>query len=100
MPGVMPLSLMPMLRRHTFIICFLVSLLPFLAVNLFGYLAASDCCEGDSYMEAGFPIPWYTTGGFVAPAHLVWDALIVDALIIVGISYVSGRILKSVFQPN
>ena len=95
-----------MFRRHTFLFCFVVSLLPFLAVNLFGYMAASKCCkvEGDmvahSYMEAGFPIPWYTTGGFVAPAHLVWDALIVDALIIVGISYVSGRILKSVFQPN
>ena len=89
-----------MLRRHTFIICSVVSLLPPLAVNLLGYFAASNCCEGDSYMEAGFPIPWYTTGGFVAPAHIIWEALIVDALIVIGISFVSGRILRSVFQPN
>jgi hypothetical protein len=51
-------------------------------------------------MEAGFPIPWYTTGGFVAPRHIIWEALIVDALLVIGISYVSGRILRSVFQPD
>jgi hypothetical protein len=89
-----------MLKRHTFITCFAVSLLPFLAVNLSGYIAAPECCTGDSYTEAGFPIPWYTSGGFVAPPHIIREALIADALIIVGISYAGGRILASVFQPN
>ncbi len=89
-----------MLKRHNFITCFAVSLLPFLTVNLLGYIAASKCCTGDSYMEAGFPIPWYTTGGYVRPPHIIWAALIVDALIIGGISYASGGLLASVFQPN
>lgn len=89
-----------MLKRHGFITGFVVSILPLLAVNLAGYVAASECCEGDSYMEAGFPVRWYTTGGFVAPPHIIWEALIVNALIVVGVSYAGGRILRSVFQPN
>ena len=88
-----------MLKRHAFITGFVVSILPLLAANLAGYIAASKCCKGDSYVEAGFPVRWYA-GGFVAPPHVIWDALIINTVIVVGISYAGGRILASVFQPN
>jgi hypothetical protein len=88
-----------MLKRHPFIIYFAISFLPFLALNLLGYLAASRCCEGDSYIEVGFPFIWYRNGWVVLP-RVMWNGLVEDMLIAVGASLVSAKILKSVFQPN
>ena len=91
---------MSMSRRYTFLIFFAVSLLPWVAVNLWGYLAALRCCEGDSIMPVGFPAVFYTAGSWVAPGGIMWDGLAVNALFAIGVSLVSAKILRSVFRPT
>lgn len=86
------------LSRHVFAICFGISLLPFVALNLAMYISARQCCDGDSVMEAGFPIAWYITGWVFR--GVIWNALILDAAIALIASLISGKILKTVFQPN
>jgi hypothetical protein len=86
-----------MLRRHTFLICFVVTFLLLFGINLVSYLVALQCCDGDSYMNAGFPLAWYTTGGFVALPHVLWNGLVADLIIAIGASYVTTKILRSVF---
>lgn len=88
-----------MSRRLTFLVCFAVSLLPWVAVNLSGYLGALRCCEGDGIMPVGLPAVFYTGGGWSLPGGIMWDALAVNALCATGVSLVSARILQSVFRP-
>ena len=89
-----------MLKRHVFLFCFLISLFPFVAINVAAFIVTSRCCEGDSYMESGFPLYWYTEGGFVEHPRFLWNALAADVIIAVGASLISAKILKSVFRPN
>jgi hypothetical protein len=88
-----------MRRRYAFIVCFAISLLPFLAVNLWGYIAALNGCEGDCIVLAGFPFWLYTTGGFVEPPHIIWDGVVADVLFAIGVSAISAKLIQSVFQP-
>lgn len=92
----MPLPLK--LERYTFAICFVISLFPFVVLNLFMYIAALNCCEGDSVMEAGFPLKWYITGWVFR--GVLWNAFVTDVIIALVASLISAKILKSVFQPG
>jgi hypothetical protein len=91
---------MTMSRRYTFLLCFAVSLLPWVAINLWGYIAALRCCEGDTVMPVGFPAEFYTAGSWVLPDRIMWDGLAVNAMFAIGISLVSAKILQSVFRPT
>ena len=93
---VMPLPLK--LKRYTFLICFAVVFLPFLALNLVSYIAARNCCEGDSIMEAGFPLTWWISGW--APPRIIWNAFIADLLLAIVASVIGAKVLTSVFQPT
>lgn len=92
---VMPLPFK--LKRYTFPICFGISLLPFVALNVAMYVSALYCCEGDSVMEAGFPLKWYVTGWVFR--GVLWNAFVVDVVLAVVASLVSAKILTSVFRP-
>jgi hypothetical protein len=96
--AVMPLT--DIFKRHLFVTCFVISVAPFVFLNLFSFVAAYNCCEGDSFTDAGFPLVWYTTGGFVMPRHVIWNAVFLDAIVVTIVGLVSARILKSVFRPT
>ena len=70
---------------------------PFVAINLAMYIAAINCCSGDFAMETGFPLRWYV-GGW-GPG-MIWESFVLDILLALTASFISARILKSVFQPN
>jgi hypothetical protein len=89
-----------MIKRISFIVWFAAGLFPFIAINLLGYISAAGCCDGDSYTDVGFPITWYTSGGFVAPSHIIWSGFVADALIAVGTGFVSAKILTSVIKSS
>ena len=74
-------------------------MLPFVAVNLWGYIDARNCCKGDTVTDAGFPFVFYTTSWLIGSRQVMWDGVIADALFAIGVSAISARILQSVFQP-
>ena len=95
---VMPLT--QFFKRHLFLICFAISVAPFVGLNLYGFIDAYNCCQGDTFADTGFPLVWYTTGGFVVPRHVIWNAVILNIIIVAIVGLVSARILRSVFQPK
>jgi hypothetical protein len=85
-------------NRHTFLLCFLISVLPFVAINLAMVIVASRCCDYDGYAVAGFPLHFYFTGW--TPQSFLWSTFIADVAVAVVAGLISAKILKNVFHPS
>jgi hypothetical protein len=85
-------------KRHTFAICFGISLFPFVAINSAMYIAAINCCSGDGVMDAGFPLKWYV--GSWVDIGVIWEAFVLDVMLALTASVISAKILKLILQPN
>ena len=89
----MPLPLK--LKRYTFAVCFGISVLPFVALNLVLYILAVYRSNGHFAIKTGFPLKWY--GSFQG---VIWDAFVFDVMLVFTASAISAKILKPIFQPN
>jgi len=85
-------------KRYTFAICFGISLLPFVALNLAAYILAIHCCNGDTAIEAGFPLKWYVQNWMAQ--GVIWDAFVLDVMLALTASAISAKILKPILDPN
>ncbi|HEU4508252.1 MAG TPA: hypothetical protein VFR78_08450 [Pyrinomonadaceae bacterium] len=92
----MPLPLK--LKRYTFAICFGISVLPFVALNLVMYIAAAYGSNGHSATEAGFPLKWYVSNWVFR--GVIWEAFVIDVMLVFTVAAISAKILKSILHPN
>ncbi len=88
------------LSRTLFIIGFLLSLLFFLAANIYSYIVVEPpCC--DMFGPFGFPLALGRYGGFVGSTSFILPGLIADVLICVVASVISslafGKVLPRIF---
>ena len=87
-----------MLKRYTFAVCFGISVLPFVALNLVMYIFAAYWSSGHSATEAGFPLKWYASNWVFR--GVIWDAFVFNVMLVFTASAISAKILKSTFHPN
>ena len=69
-----------------------------MAINLAIFLLAVNWGVCDCAIEVGFPLKWYVSNWTAQGA--IWDAFVFDVMLVVTVSLIIAKILKSVFQPN
>ena len=87
-----------MAKRHTFFLCFLIGILPFVIINLGEVIFAARCCDYDGYAHAGFPLHFYFHGWTSQP--FLWGAFMADVAVALVAGLVTATILKNVFRAT
>ena len=84
-------------KRHTFAICFGISLFPFVAFNLLVYMFV-HCGESCSIIEIGFPFRWYVACAWTGE-NMNWEAFVLNIKLALTASLISAKILKPTLEP-
>jgi len=82
------------IKNKAFVIGFFGGVVLFLCLNYYTVMRAFDDMCFDYMRVFGFPFTFVETGGFVTHTDIFWFSLIVDILITLIFSVVTGLIFK------